>query len=143
MIVTEYFPSITLKSFLEELNSEFSQRIDLFQKICDCISYLHRQKILHSDLNVENILICPETFEFKLIDFGLALNIKNEDVVLNIDEGNVNYRMKDTTSGDPFEIDNWGLQLIFLSLSFGKVFTSNEVYVKINNYPKFQEILWK
>lgn len=142
VIVTEYFPSITLKTFLEGWISDYSQRINLFRKLYDCISYLHRQKVLHRDLNVENILISTENLEFKIIDFGVALNLKNQDFILN-DEGNIKYRMKETyfTSDDPLGIDCWGLQLIFLSLFFQKVYSSKEAYemFKMNNVPQIIE----
>jgi len=126
IILTEYVPFITLKSFLNLSNVDLLQTTDLFKKILLCVHYLHEQKILHRDINIENILICPKTHEFKLVDFGLALNLQTRTFVCN-DEGNLDYRFKDSdfSMEDPLKIDYWGLGLVLLSLFYKKTITTN------------------
>lgn len=43
------------------------------KQICEGVSYLHKNQILHLDLKPENIVcVSPETHWIKIIDFGLA-----------------------------------------------------------------------
>jgi len=46
-------------------------KIRLFLKVCDAVSYAHRQLVVHRDLKPSNILI-TEAGEPKLLDFGIA-----------------------------------------------------------------------
>ena len=131
ILVTEFFEGVTLKQFLsnnskEEVMSPSDKEI-FSRKLLNCLTYLHRKNILHRDLNVENVLISSKTQEFKIIDFGLALNFDQKEAVLN-DEGNFLYRIRDSdySLDDPSKIDLWGALLILLSLHFNKVITTKE-----------------
>jgi serine/threonine protein kinase len=46
-------------------------RLRLFLRVCDAISYAHRQLVLHRDLKPSNILV-DETGAPKVLDFGIA-----------------------------------------------------------------------
>jgi WD40 repeat protein/serine/threonine protein kinase len=66
------------------------QRLELFLKICDAISYAHQRGVIHRDLKPANILVADESegqgldgpgvsrVEVKVLDFGLA-RITDED----------------------------------------------------------------
>lgn len=41
-------------------------------RIASCIEDIHQQRIIHKDINPAHILVHPETYEVKLINFGLA-----------------------------------------------------------------------
>ena len=134
IIVTEYHAFITLKSFLsfelsERTTFEWIKLRDLFRRILLCVLFIHQRKIIHRDLNIENILICPITYEFKIIDFGVAVDIEIQDYVFN-DEGNVNYRLKysDYSPEEPWTIDFWGLGLILLGFYFQKDINSRQAH---------------
>jgi serine/threonine protein kinase len=43
----------------------------MFQQIIAAISYIHRLKIAHRDIKLDNILL-DENFGVKLTDFGLS-----------------------------------------------------------------------
>src|SRR5262249_7603222 len=47
------------------------ERLLLFGKICDAVSYAHRKLVVHRDLKPENILITRDGTP-RLLDFGLA-----------------------------------------------------------------------
>jgi calcium-dependent protein kinase len=86
-IVTEFCNGGNLSSCLEKYqdknNKAFSEEIVqyLMKQIVDAIRYLHKKKILHRDLKLENLMISEiekdintgeEYFWIKIIDFGTA-----------------------------------------------------------------------
>lgn len=95
---------------------------------------MHEKKILHGDLNIENLLICPRTYDFKIIDFGLAINLEKNEIVFN-DRGNLNYRICDSEFSfeDPLRIDYWGFLLILLSCHYQQNITSKKALQIIKN----------
>jgi len=70
-IVMEYIDGIRIDEFVKTHPLSLVLRLQLFQKIADAVSYLHRNLIVHRDLKPANILISPEGNPV-LLDFGIA-----------------------------------------------------------------------
>jgi serine/threonine protein kinase len=99
------------------------QRLELFLKICDAISYAHQRGVIHRDLKPANILVADESerqsiggssvsrVEVKVLDFGLA-RITDADGTgasamseIGQIKGTVPYMSPEQIRGNPGEID--------------------------------------
>lgn len=69
--VMEFIKGQPLYRYAEAQNLSFRERIILFNKICDAVTYAHQQGIIHRDLKSGNVLV-DERGEPHILDFGLA-----------------------------------------------------------------------
>jgi serine/threonine protein kinase len=70
-LVMEYVDGEPLTSYCRERNLSTEARLRLFLKVCDAVSYAHRNLIVHRDIKPGNILVTAEGVP-KLLDFGIA-----------------------------------------------------------------------
>lgn len=70
-IVMEYVEGLSLSDWLDAREPDLTQRLDLFEQICEAVAFAHRNLIVHRDLTPSNVLV-TEAGEAKLIDFGIA-----------------------------------------------------------------------
>src|SRR5262245_54428409 len=103
--------------------SNIRQRLELFLKICEAISYAHQRGVIHRDLKPANILVADESegqnldspsvsqVEVKVLDFGLA-RITDEDGAgasglsqAGQVRGTLPYMSPEQVRGDPDQID--------------------------------------
>jgi len=71
-IIMEYVVGQDLRSRVgKNRKFELISALNLMEKLCEVIAYLHGQTIIHLDLKPENI-ICLKDSGIKVIDFGLA-----------------------------------------------------------------------
>ena len=69
--VMEYIQGIAIDEYCKNNRLNLKQRLQLFKKVCDVISYAHANLIIHRDLKPGNILVNNEG-AIKLVDFGIA-----------------------------------------------------------------------
>lgn len=69
--VTEYVEGRPLYRFCDEQKLDLDQRLRLFLKICAAVSAAHDRKVIHCDLEPDNILV-TESGNPKLLNFGIA-----------------------------------------------------------------------
>src|SRR5215510_508988 len=103
--------------------SNIRQRLELFLKICEAISYAHQRGVIHRDLKPANLLVVDESegqspdgpsvsrVEIKVLDFGLA-RITDEDGAGGSGlsqagqiRGTLPYMSPEQVRGDPDQID--------------------------------------
>lgn len=113
--MTEYFPSICFKTYIENFpNVSLESQSIIFKQLYSCLKHLKQNYIVHCDFNINNILINPSSLEIKLIDFGCAELFTKNSIISP--KGNPDFRIRTTKN---FElIDFWGLILVVLSLIF-------------------------
>lgn len=69
-LVMEYVEGKRIDDFCRGIS--LNQRLGLFLKVCDAVSFLHSNLVVHRDLKPGNILVTAEG-EPKLLDFGIAM----------------------------------------------------------------------
>lgn len=76
-LIMEYIEGKPLTEYVKTNNLSLSERLQIFYKICDAVSFAHRNLIVHRDLKPANILI-KKNGEPKLLDFGIAKLLSDE-----------------------------------------------------------------
>jgi non-specific serine/threonine protein kinase/serine/threonine-protein kinase len=69
--VMEYVQGEPLTRYCDARQLPVSERLHLFRKVCDAVSYAHQNLIIHRDLKPDNILVTADGVP-KLLDFGIA-----------------------------------------------------------------------
>ena len=122
-ILMEYIPYDLKKYFskkenLEKLDEKLLKRI-AFQ-ILNGLNSLHKNRIIHFNLNPENILFDPENNNFKITDFSLSQYITYDlDKNILINGGTYSYMPIEgllKTKKYSFSYDIWSLGCILLEL---------------------------
>lgn len=83
VIVFEDFGGISLKQLLQERGTlSLKEFLDLAIALADSLGQIHAANIIHKDINPTNIVVNPETKEVKIIDFGIATQLSQENPTL-------------------------------------------------------------
>lgn len=69
--VMEYVPGTPLTEYCNQQKLNILERLQLFRKVCEAVSYAHEHQVVHRDLKPANILVTEEGMP-KLLDFGIA-----------------------------------------------------------------------
>src|SRR5262245_39272159 len=70
-LAMEFVDGLPLDVYLEQRQPSFSDRLNLFARICDAAAYLHEPAIVHGDLKPSNVMVRADGTP-KLLDFGTA-----------------------------------------------------------------------
>ncbi|MEZ5424674.1 MAG: serine/threonine-protein kinase [Pyrinomonadaceae bacterium] len=76
-LVMEYIEGEPIDQYCRERNLSLSERLKLFNKACEAVSFAHRNLIVHRDLKPSNILVSGGG-EPKLLDFGISTILSRE-----------------------------------------------------------------
>ncbi|HEX3126118.1 MAG TPA: tetratricopeptide repeat protein [Thermoanaerobaculia bacterium] len=76
-LVLEYVEGLPLDDYCDHNRLEIDDRLRLFRRLLDAVSYAHQNLLVHRDLKPANILVTAEG-EPKLLDFGIAKQLARE-----------------------------------------------------------------
>lgn len=90
---------------LDEQSARFIAR-----QLSSAVSHIHKNRIVHRDIKLENILVIPATRKVKLTDFGLS-NVLDKCALLTTHCGSPEYAAPELHLGHSysFEVDIWAL----------------------------------
>jgi serine/threonine protein kinase len=69
--VMEYVEGVPIQAFCEQDKLTARERCELFRKVCEPVSYAHRNLVIHRDIKPANILVTADGSP-RLLDFGIA-----------------------------------------------------------------------
>ena len=69
--VMEYVEGQAIDAFFRDRSLSVEERLELFLRVCEAVSYAHRSLVVHRDLKPGNILVTADGIP-KLLDFGVA-----------------------------------------------------------------------
>lgn len=70
----ERAPGQPLENLVEESGPlELAKARVVLRNLLQAISYLHSKSVCHRDLKPDNIIVCPDTLNLKVIDFNVAV----------------------------------------------------------------------
>ena len=76
--VMEYVEGEPITSYCNTRALPLKKRLEIFLKLCEAVQYSHQNLIIHRDLKPSNVLV-SETGEVKLLDFGIAKPLAEEE----------------------------------------------------------------
>ncbi|XP_069798090.1 NUAK family SNF1-like kinase 1 isoform X2 [Narcine bancroftii] len=121
VIVMEYASKGDLYDFINEKQSLTEQEArHFFRQIVSAIYYCHKNRIVHRDLKLENILL-DAAGNVKIADFGLS-NLYHHDRFLQTFCGSPLYASPEIVNGRPYrgpEVDSWSLGVLLYTLVHG------------------------
>ncbi len=83
VMVLEDFGGESLAQSLQAGRFSLTDVLALAMQIADVVGQVHRQHVIHKDVNPSNLVWNPTTGQLKLIDFGIATHLTREDPTLS------------------------------------------------------------
>ena len=122
-LLMEYVEGESLLQFANE-NGPFTEDElrYLFAQMVVAVYTIHQQRIVHRDIKCENIIV--DSFRnIKLIDFGFAQKIAEDEQFLTAACGSPAYVAPEIVKNEPydFQVDVWSLGVILYAISAGKL----------------------
>jgi predicted ATPase/serine phosphatase RsbU (regulator of sigma subunit)/tRNA A-37 threonylcarbamoyl transferase component Bud32 len=82
IIILEDFGGKSLKQLIANQSLTLTLFLPIAIQIADSLAHIHQAHLIHKDINPNNIVINPETYQLKIIDFGIATRLPRERLTL-------------------------------------------------------------
>lgn len=127
VIIFEDFGGDSLQLLLNHHPLTLAEFLDIAIKITDSLNQIHAATIIHKDINPSNIVYNPQTGQIKLIDFGIASVLSQENPTLqnpNVIEGTLAYISPEQTGRMNRYVD-YRTDFYSLGVTFYELLTGN------------------
>jgi serine/threonine-protein kinase len=101
--IMEYVDGISILDYCNTNKLGITERLSLFQTVCQAVQFAHQNLIVHRDLKPSNILV-TKYGEVKLMDFGIAKTLKSETSSLSISMTRTNLRVMTPEYASPEQV---------------------------------------
>ncbi|UBF23577.1 AAA family ATPase [Kovacikia minuta CCNUW1] len=133
-LIMEDYNGTSLRHFSQGNPLNLEKFFPISLQLTDILGELYRNRIIHKDLKPANILINPQTYQIKLIDFSIASLLPREmQEIQNLNglEGTLAYLSPEQTGrmnrGVDYRSDFYSLGVTFYELLTGRLpFQSND-----------------
>ena len=144
-LVMEYFEGHPLDLYIRNVTGPIPEErvIDIYTKVLDAMSHIHKKKIIHRDIKPSNIMINDKS-EIRLLDFGIAKNTENDPTLTKIGSSagyTPMYMSPEHCNGEPITkySDIYSLGVTLWQMLTGKPpyegFTQGQIYLKVAKEP--------
>jgi predicted ATPase/GAF domain-containing protein/tRNA A-37 threonylcarbamoyl transferase component Bud32 len=100
IIILEDFEAESLKILLQQRTFTLEELLALSIRTTEILGQIHRQNIIHKDINPSNLVLNPNTGVLKIIDFGIATQLSKQQLTLKnpeVLEGTLGYMSPEQT----------------------------------------------
>lgn len=74
-LLMEYVDGSNLRKHIRDRDLNLRQMMDICQKLCMGLDFLHQNGIVHRDIKPENFLLTRDLLNVKIVDFGLSKKV--------------------------------------------------------------------
>jgi len=134
LVIPYYGKTDLFELIMERDKLSYQLSIHVIFQLIQAIKYLHQQKICHLDIKPENIMILSK-YKIKLIDFGSAIELKNQQLIDTIIPFTKMYASPDRVKElpyDPYGEDIWSIGCVLYTMIMGSLYTVDSDLSKIN-----------
>ncbi|MBE9129306.1 serine/threonine protein kinase, partial [Coleofasciculus sp. LEGE 07081] len=100
VIIFEDFGGVSLKLLMRQRCFTLQEFLNIAIRTSESLGKIHAAHIIHKDINPSNIVLNPDTGQLKIIDFGLATALSQENPTLknpSVLEGTLAYMSPEQT----------------------------------------------
>lgn len=127
-MVMQNFEGILLSDYLKIKQVSFGKKLEISIQLADLVEILHRNNIIHKNINPDNFLYDPETGKIKLFEFSISILVRKEIVEINNHreiEGALEYISPEQTGRTnrmvDFKTDFYSLGVLMYRMFSGKL----------------------
>lgn len=144
-LIMEYFEGHPLDLYIRNVSGPIPEdkAIDIYIKVLEAMSHIHKKNIIHRDIKPSNIMINDKS-EIRLLDFGIAKNTQNDPTLTKVGSSagyTPMYMSPEHCNGATITkySDIYSLGVTLWQMLTGKApyeeFSQGQIYLKVANEP--------